>query len=52
MRRMLTRLRQWSRALKRDETAEGLVGAVCFLASDAALIPGQILHVDGGSQFH
>ena len=42
-----------ARALKRDETAEDLVGAVCFLASeDAAFITGQILNVDGGSSFH
>ena len=42
-----------SRALKRDEQAEDLVGAVCFLASaDAAFITGQILNVDGGSTFH
>jgi len=41
------------RALKRDETAEDLVGAVCFLASaDAAFITGQIINVDGGSSFH
>ena len=42
-----------ARALKRDEQAEDLVGAVCFLASeDAAFITGQILNVDGGSTFH
>ena len=41
------------RAIKRDETAEDLVGAVCFLASsDAAFITGQIINVDGGSSFH
>jgi NAD(P)-dependent dehydrogenase (short-subunit alcohol dehydrogenase family) len=42
-----------ARALKRDETAEDLVGAICFLASDdAAFITGQILNVDGGNNFH
>jgi len=42
-----------SRAVKRDEQAEDLVGAVCFLASeDAAFITGQIINVDGGSTFH
>jgi NAD(P)-dependent dehydrogenase (short-subunit alcohol dehydrogenase family) len=39
-----------SRAIKRDETPEDLVGAVSFLASaDAAFITGQTLVVDGGS---
>jgi NAD(P)-dependent dehydrogenase (short-subunit alcohol dehydrogenase family) len=42
-----------SRALKRDEQAEDLVGAVYFLASeDAAFITGQIINVDGGAEFH
>lgn len=41
-----------SRALKRRETAEDLVGAVLFLASeDAAFITGQTINVDGGSSF-
>jgi len=41
------------RALQRDETADDLAGAVCFLASsDAAFITGQIINVDGGSSFH
>ncbi len=49
---MLAKVAQM-RALKRDETAEDLVGAVCFLASsDAAFITGQIINVDGGSSFH
>jgi NAD(P)-dependent dehydrogenase (short-subunit alcohol dehydrogenase family) len=40
------------RAIKREETAEDLVGAVCFLASDdAAFITGQTINVDGGSSF-
>ena len=39
-----------TRAIKRDETPEDLVGAVSFLASeDAAFITGQTLVVDGGS---
>jgi 3-oxoacyl-[acyl-carrier protein] reductase len=38
-----------SRAIKRDEKPEDLVGAVFFLASpDAAFISGQNLNVDGG----
>jgi len=41
-----------NRALKRRETAEDLVGAVLFLASeDAAFITGQTINVDGGSRF-
>jgi len=39
-----------TRAIKRDEKPEDLVGAVSFLASDdAAFITGQTLVVDGGS---
>ncbi len=39
-----------TRAIKRDETPEDLVGAVSFLASeDAAFVTGQTLVVDGGS---
>ena len=39
-----------TRAIKRDETPEDLVGAVSFLASaDASFITGQTLVVDGGS---
>ena len=39
-----------TRAIKRDETPDDLVGAVSFLASDdAAFITGQTLVVDGGS---
>jgi NAD(P)-dependent dehydrogenase (short-subunit alcohol dehydrogenase family) len=39
-----------TRAIKRDETPQDLVGAVSFLASeDAAFITGQTLVVDGGS---
>jgi NAD(P)-dependent dehydrogenase (short-subunit alcohol dehydrogenase family) len=39
-----------SRAIKRDETPEDLVGAVSFLASeDAAFMTGQTMVVDGGS---
>ncbi len=39
-----------TRAIKRDQTPEDLVGAVSFLASeDAAFITGQTLVVDGGS---
>jgi NAD(P)-dependent dehydrogenase (short-subunit alcohol dehydrogenase family) len=41
------------RALKRDERAQDLVGAVFFLASpDANFISGQILNVDGGKIKH
>lgn len=40
------------RAIKREETAEDLVGATCFLASDdAAFITGQTINVDGGNNF-
>jgi NAD(P)-dependent dehydrogenase (short-subunit alcohol dehydrogenase family) len=39
-----------TRAIKRDETPEDLVGAVSFLASeDAAFMTGQTVVVDGGS---
>jgi len=39
-----------SRAIKRDESPEDLVGAVSFLASDdAAFMTGQTMVVDGGS---
>jgi NAD(P)-dependent dehydrogenase (short-subunit alcohol dehydrogenase family) len=42
-----------ARALKRDETAEDLIGAFCFFASaDSAFVTGQILNVDGGNNFH
>lgn len=42
-----------TRALKREATANDIVGAVLFLASaDAAFITGQILTVDGGSVYH
>ena len=41
------------RALKRDELAEDLVGAVFFLASpDADFITGQTINVDGGKNMH
>lgn len=41
-----------ARAIKREETAEDLVGATCFLASDdAAFITGQTINVDGGDSF-
>jgi len=41
------------RALKRDEQAEDLVGAVFFLASpDADFITGQTINVDGGKNMH
>jgi NAD(P)-dependent dehydrogenase (short-subunit alcohol dehydrogenase family) len=48
--RRLGEITKQSRALKRDETPEDLVGAVSFLASaDAAFMTGQTLVVDGGS---
>lgn len=41
-----------NRAIQRRETAEDLVGAVTFLASDdAAFITGQTIQVDGGNSF-
>jgi len=50
MHRRQGELTRMSRAIKRDETPEDLVGAVSFLASDdAAFITGQTLVVDGGS---
>jgi len=42
-----------TRCLKRDETAEDLVGAVFFLASpDADFMTGQMVNVDGGNTMH
>lgn len=42
-----------ARAIKRDEQAEDLVGAVFYLASpDADFVTGQIINVDGGSSMH
>lgn len=42
-----------NRALKRNQLPEDLVGAVTFLASDAAaFMTGQTLVVDGGSAMH
>ena len=39
-------------ALKRRQTAEDLVGAIVFLASDdAAFVTGQTINVDGGRSF-
>jgi NAD(P)-dependent dehydrogenase (short-subunit alcohol dehydrogenase family) len=39
-----------SRAIKRDESPQDLVGTVSFLASeDAAFLTGQTIVVDGGS---
>ena len=45
--------RRMERALKRDEVADDLVGAVLFLASTGAdFITGQIVNVDGGNIKH
>ena len=46
--------RGWTEDLiKREETADDLVGACLFFASDGAdFITGQILVVDGGYVFH
>ena len=42
-----------SRALKRPEYAEDVVGAAVFLVSeDSGFITGQVLAVDGGATFH
>lgn len=42
-----------ARAIKREEKAEDLVGAMVFLASDDAdFITGQTINVDGGSHFN
>lgn len=42
-----------ARALKRDEQAGDVVGAVFFLASpDADFITGQVVNVDGGNHAH
>lgn len=39
-------------AIKRRQTAEDLVGAIVFLASDdAAFVTGQTINVDGGRSF-
>jgi NAD(P)-dependent dehydrogenase (short-subunit alcohol dehydrogenase family) len=41
-----------ARSIKREETADDLVGAICFLVSDdAAFITGQTINVDGGNNF-
>ena len=41
------------RAIKRDAHADDVVGAVLFLASDAAkFVTGQILAADGGAVYH
>ncbi len=45
--------RKEARALKRHETAEDVVGAIVFLATDAAgFITGQLINVDGGLAMH
>src|SRR5204863_592479 len=50
MHRRQGEITKMTRAIKRDETPEDLVGAVSFLASeDAAFMTGQTLVVDGGS---
>jgi len=42
-----------SRAIKRDQTPEDLIGALLFLASnDSAFMTGQVVVVDGGSAMH
>jgi NAD(P)-dependent dehydrogenase (short-subunit alcohol dehydrogenase family) len=42
-----------SRAIKRDEYADDIVGTAVFLVSeDASFITGQIVSVDGGATFH
>lgn len=49
---MIAKARE-DRALKRDEQAEDLVGAVFYLASpDADFVTGQMINVDGGSSMH
>lgn len=45
--------RAQTRAIKRVEVPEDLVGTVVFLASDdAAFITGQTIVVDGGNMMH
>ena len=47
------RLNVESRALKREETPDDLVGALLFLAShDSDFMTGQTILVDGGSAMH
>ncbi len=42
-----------TRAIKRDELPEDLVGAMVFLcSSDSDFVTGQTLVVDGGSVMH
>jgi NAD(P)-dependent dehydrogenase (short-subunit alcohol dehydrogenase family) len=42
-----------SRAIKRDEVPEDLIGALLFLSSgDSNFVTGQTLVVDGGSAMH